>query len=845
MIKKSLLFLTMLFVFSFSGKAQIVVENSSSGIGEDVSSLSVSHTVANNNNRLLLVGISLKRNKSDATVTSVNYGSQPMSQVGTEEIDDDGDEGRMYIYRLTAPNVGTANVVANFSDDPDKGVVVGVTSFSGVEQSNPLGAFFSNAGDKSDPILSGIVSAPDEIVYDVLAFKDKSATISSADGGQTIRYNRDSGDEIKGAASTKIGSASTTVGWNPTDDKKWALGAVSVKPLLCPIQADVIVTNFSASCGVSTGSITVTNPTGSSLGNYQYRLGSGTWQSSNTFTGLAAGSYAVFARDTNDISCEVSLSTVSISAVIDNDCDGIANNIDEDDDNDGIPDSVECDVEDIITINNSLIANGEFNQPNGNPYVGLNADTNFAPAPWGTFDTPDLSTDTQIGFQGNETLRANLPGFQSSPTGGSFMGFRDDEGVFGDIIINDPDEELTVRFAYTEYRSPGTSGGNPIDVDIVFRFNSVSTVTGQAIGIVPNLADSGGTPGTWETRAFTFTPSDLGVSTAGTFNIFIGSNITGLREIWAFVDNFVIIETSNIPCPDTDGDGVPDSLDLDSDNDGITDIIEAGGVDTNNDGRVDDNTDTDGDGIANTFDTDNGGAALDDFDSDGDNINDRLDLDSDNDGIPDNVEAQSTAGYIALANDNAATYEANNGVNTVYISTLIIPVDTDGDGTADYLDEDSDNDGLTDNAESFSTAPAGVVGTNGLIADAEPDDDFALETINGNAYVSGSFELLDTGNLVQTNGIDYDYRRDLDGTSLFGTRIISSLQNGTVVPNKIDAYLNIVSNNWGVVITRVAGTGVIANHEEGMLVFDTSDGTFKVCTQGGATPIWRALGNDN
>ena len=38
---------------------------------------------------------------------------------------------------------------------------------------------------------------------------------------------------------------------------------------------------------------------------------------------------------------------------------------------------------------------------------------------------------------------------------------------------------------------------------------------------------------------------------------------------------------------DSDGDGRPDSRDIDSDNDGIADLAEAGGVDTNGDGRID------------------------------------------------------------------------------------------------------------------------------------------------------------------------------------------------------------------------------------------------------------------
>ena len=54
--------------------------------------------------------------------------------------------------------------------------------------------------------------------------------------------------------------------------------------------------------------------------------------------------------------------------------------------------------------------------------------------------------------------------------------------------------------------------------------------------------------------------------------------------------------------PDIDNDGIPNSLDLDSDNDGIYDVVEAGlgHLDTNNDGRIDANdtgyTDTNFDG---------------------------------------------------------------------------------------------------------------------------------------------------------------------------------------------------------------------------------------------------------
>jgi len=228
---------------------------------------------------------------------------------------------------------------------------------------------------------------------------------------------------------------------------------------------------------------------------------------------------------------------------------------------------------------------------------------------------------------------------------------------------------------------------------------------------------------------------------------------------------------------------------------------------------------------------------LNDLDSDGFEAN--LDLDADDDGIPDNVEAQTTVGYIVPD----GTIDTD-GVDTAYTGGLT-PIDTEGDGTPDYLDDDSDDDSLSDLDESFAVTPvpSNGVGVNGLSDDAEPDDEFGPDTVNGNAYVNttSTFNLLDTDNDITTGG-DYDYRDLNEAVNLFGTRIISALQNGTLTPIKIDAYLNIVSNNWGVVITRVNDVSTITNAVEGMLVFDTNDNTFKVCTDD-VTVTWRALGN--
>ena len=84
-------------------------------------------------------------------------------------------------------------------------------------------------------------------------------------------------------------------------------------------------------------------------------------------------------------------------------------------------------------------------------------------------------------------------------------------------------------------------------------------------------------------------------------------------------------------------------------------------------------------------------------------IADLLDLDSDNDGIPDAIEAQPTAGFMTpsigmdLDGDGVVnTFDSTTGFGGDFST----PEDTDGDGVADFLDDDSDNDGISDTDES-------------------------------------------------------------------------------------------------------------------------------------------------
>lgn len=164
---------------------------------------------------------------------------------------------------------------------------------------------------------------------------------------------------------------------------------------------------------------------------------------------------------------------------------------------------------------------------------------------------------------------------------------------------------------------------------------------------------------------------------------------------------------------DADRDGVINNQDLDSDNDGIADIVEAGGVDTNGDGRIDGLfADSDADGLHDTYDASTGGDAIANRDTDGDGITNYQDLDSDNDGIPDVVEAGGDDGN-------------NNGIIDFYF-------DSDGDGFSNDIDGDSDNDGTAENSVA-ALIITGVDGNSDGVPDTYPR---ANQDANGlpNAY---------------------------------------------------------------------------------------------------------------
>jgi len=204
--------------------------------------------------------------------------------------------------------------------------------------------------------------------------------------------------------------------------------------------------------------------------------------------------------------------------------------------------------------------------------------------------------------------------------------------------------------------------------------------------------------------------------------------------------------TSKLPNPDTDKDGLSDYKDLDSDNDGILDNIEAGGSDSNCDGRVDGFTDVNGDGYHDALTT----SPLPITNSDasyettyGHSLKPNyIDMDSDADGIDDTKEGLATCGIdVPCYSIPSQVIDSDwdgilNHWDITNGGSCIDPYDKDTDGNPDYTDLDTDNDGLPDVIE-------GNDANYDDVADSSP-----------------------SGNDVDENGIDDTFDNVCTGTSM-------------------------------------------------------------------------------
>ena len=175
----------------------------------------------------MLVGISMN-NEDNETVSTITYNGDSLTVVGTQN---EGDDSRVEIWRLIAPDTGTHDVVITFSRWIRRSSMAGVMTFTNVHQMTPLGTFASNNANSVGPATVNVTSATNELVFDTVTCETCGPI--SVGGGQTQRWNIDSnwgGPRTYSAGSTEPGAGTVTMSWTLSSLDFWAIGAVPIKP---------------------------------------------------------------------------------------------------------------------------------------------------------------------------------------------------------------------------------------------------------------------------------------------------------------------------------------------------------------------------------------------------------------------------------------------------------------------------------------------------------------------------------------------------------------------------------------------------------------------------------------
>ena len=284
---------------------------------------------------------------------------------------------------------------------------------------------------------------------------------------------------------------------------------------------------------------------------------------------------------------------------------------------------------------------------------------------------------------------------------------------------------------------------------------------------------------------------------------------------------------------DQDGDGVADSIDLDNDNDGIPNIVELGLIDQDPDrdgtlfgsGWLDANAN----GVHDSYES---GVAM--IDTDGDGVPDYIDADSDNDGIFDTVEYDAKGdidvdgdgrgdgydadslisddeadgdGLLAIIDGNDSDSDASDHGSAAYAT----PLDSDSDGVPDYLEVDSNNDGVYDIEDTIYLA-YDANGDGVIDGTSDMDLDGVLDNFDTDNNVFGSPRDLDGSYTLY-----FDGRNDYVSENL---PVINSWPSATLM-----AWIKIAPGSTGQ--RRIAG-------QDNFYLSVNSDGTASA-TAGGET----------
>ena len=366
------------------------------------------------------------------------------------------------------------------------------------------------------------------------------------------------------------------------------------------------------------------------------------------FTEKAFNKASRLSDDALSLNTNVAINFITTTVLVDTDGDGITDDVDIDDDNDGVLDTVEC-TPLPINLGNAdgtfeALANVASNDAFNSNVTGGSWINGVGSADSWVSPMPTTGTGVWAGI---------ADGMPSSPQGGVFVGGWVNSTNSGESFFTNV-SELNVGDKYTlsfYQANAGIADNTPVNITQKARWK---VVFGSEIKFSTAMSYLGEGNQIWLLQTLEFTAT----ATSQKLEFFVDNDGTGFDFEYMAIDHILLLEgpaTSNtFTCRDTDGDGIINSLDLDSDDDGCSDGVESANtlIANNNVTTFNTGTDANSNGLLDQFENGTTGTinftsryndfAIDsslnacaDTDGDGDGVGDLIDLDDDNDGILD------------------------------------------------------------------------------------------------------------------------------------------------------------------------------------------------------------------
>ncbi|WP_406684401.1 choice-of-anchor D domain-containing protein [Seonamhaeicola sp. MEBiC1930] len=275
------------------------------------------------------------------------------------------------------------------------------------------------------------------------------------------------------------------------------------------------------------------------------------------------------------------------------------------------------------------------------------------------------------------------------------------------------DLTFSVSEFYVYFINNETGGtGNDLAIDDISISQTLCDSDDDGVADVFDLdSDNDGIPDVVEAGLGSYSEGKATLTGVGSW---IDANTNGMHDS---------VESNT--APDSDGDGTPDFLDLDSDNDSIFDVDESGATNSGDANYQNGDGDISGDGVGDGTDTDT-----------------VRETDVDSDGTPEYFTDGILDLYDFFEGGTMATAYGNSNQGSTGTGWEYYVLDTDNDGTPDYLDITSDG----TNYDIANTLYASLdANDDGIIDDTnDTDEDGIVDSFDTDDALFGSPRDLDT-----------------------------------------------------------------------------------------------------